>query len=111
MATMTGDEEERFGAKPPMVPVDENNRPIGEAHHRAKLTDAEVDLIRELREPSDGAKPLGVREIAQKFEVAPSTVSDIVNYLKRATTPVGWRRARVMPKAAVRVMKPEADND
>ena len=51
---------------------------VGETHHRAKLTDHDVELIRLLRE--GGMK---VREIAKKFECTPENVSQIVNYKTR----------------------------
>lgn len=48
-------------------------------HHWAgKLTDEDVDLIRELHE--DG---MGVMEIANKFDVSHGHVSDICQYMQR----------------------------
>jgi DNA invertase Pin-like site-specific DNA recombinase len=52
----------------------------GESHHRAKISDRDVKLMRELHE--DG---LMVSEIARKFECKRSTVSDIVHYRHRVT--------------------------
>lgn len=59
------------------VRVNERGRAIGEDHHRAKLSDADIDLILELR---DGGMSYGV--IASKLDhvpggVAKSTVRDI----------------------------------
>ena len=51
---------------------------VGETHHRAKLTDHDVELIRLLRE--GGMK---VVEIAKKFECTPQNISTIVNYRSR----------------------------
>ena len=51
---------------------------LGETHHRAKLTDHDVELIRLLRE--GGMK---IMEIAKKFECSPSNVSAITNYRHR----------------------------
>jgi DNA invertase Pin-like site-specific DNA recombinase len=51
---------------------------IGETHHRSKLTDHDVELIRILRE--SGMK---LKEIAKKFECSPQNVSAIVNYQSR----------------------------
>ena len=51
---------------------------VGESHHRAKLTDHEVELIRLLRE--GGMK---LKEIARKFECTPENISQIVNYKTR----------------------------
>ena len=51
---------------------------VGETHHRAKLTDHDVELIRLLRE--GGMK---VVEIARKFECTPQNISKIVHYRGR----------------------------
>ncbi|MCF8203655.1 MAG: helix-turn-helix domain-containing protein [Methylotenera sp.] len=45
---------------------------IGEGHQRAKLSDADVDLIYALREEG-----MSLGRIAEKFECAKSTVRDI----------------------------------
>ena len=79
-----------------MVAVNERGDRVGEDHPRAKLTDAEVDLIRELREPLDeGATPLSYGEIATKFEISKGTVFDIVNCRRRAVVPSGFKRVRI----------------
>ena len=70
--------------------VDDHGNRVGEDHPRAKLTDHEVELIRQLHEEGG----LSLREIAEKFEVTKGTVHDIVNYRRRATTVVGWRKAK-----------------
>lgn len=57
---------------------------VGETHHRAKLTDHDVELIRVLHE--DG---LSCAEIARKFYCARTTVSSIVNYQHRVTREEG----------------------
>jgi hypothetical protein len=51
---------------------------IGETHHRAKLTDLEVEFIRLLRELG-----LNTVEIALKFQCTPSNISQITNYRTR----------------------------
>ena len=48
-----------------IVAVNEHGRRIGESHPRAKLTDHEVDLIRELAEQG-----LTHEQIARKFELS-----------------------------------------
>ena len=50
--------------KKDVVAVNERGRRIGESHPRAKLTDHEVDLIRELAEEG-----LTYEDIARKFEL------------------------------------------
>ena len=51
---------------------------IGETHHRSKLTDHDVELIRLLRE--GGMKTV---EIAKKFGCSQQNISAIVNYRSR----------------------------
>lgn len=88
------------------VVVNERGRRIGESHPRARLTDHEIDLIRELAEdetdPITGKlirKGLSYREIAAKFDMEPSGayVSKIVKCVKRWQIPV--RMKRVLKKA------------
>lgn len=79
-----------------LVAVNDRGRRVGEDHHRAKLTDDEVELIRELAHPSDGAEPMPHRTIAEKFEISRGTVADIVSFRRRASYPVGWRRVRLV---------------
>lgn len=61
-----------------------NGYRVGETHHRAKLTDHDVELIRLLHE--DG---MSCTEIATKFECSRSTISDIANYKQRITVNMG----------------------
>ena len=51
---------------------------LGETHHRAKLTDHDVELIRLLREEG-----MMILEIAKKFKCSPSNISAITNYRHR----------------------------
>ena len=51
---------------------------VGESHHRAKLTDDDVRLVRALH--NEG---LGYGTIARKFDSAPSTIRDIVTFRTR----------------------------
>jgi predicted DNA-binding protein (UPF0251 family) len=75
-----------------LVGIDEHGNRVGEDHPRAKLTDHEVELIRQLHEEGG----LSMREIAEKFEVAKSTIVAIVNYQRRVSYPTGWRRVKVV---------------
>ena len=70
-----------------MVGVNKKNYRVGVSHHRAKITDHEVDLIRQLRDEG-----MMCREIAEKFEIGESTVWDIVKCKTRAQYPARWRR-------------------
>jgi len=78
-----------------IVGIDERGNRVGEDHPRAKLSDHEVELMRELHEGG-----MSCAEIGRKFEVAKSTVSLIVNYKRRATSPMGFRRVKLSPGAA-----------
>lgn len=75
-----------------MVGVNEQGCRVGEDHPRATLTNAEVDLIHELRNPTDGAQALSYGEIARKFEISKGTVFDIVRGRRRVAYATAWRR-------------------
>ena len=57
---------------------------VGESHNRAKLTDHDVELIRQLHE--GGMKQI---VIAKKFDCSPANISEIVNYRHRITVGMG----------------------
>ena len=61
-----------------------NGHRVGETHHRAKLSDHEVELIRLLRESG-----MSTVEIARKFECARTNISEIVNYRTRIGVGMG----------------------
>lgn len=69
-----------------LVAINEQGLRIGEDHHRAKLTDAEVERLRQLHEEG-----IGYRRLAVIFEVNPTTVRDIVKFRTRAQLPSTWR--------------------
>jgi len=52
----------------------------GEKHHRAKLSDEDVYLVRQLN--NEG---IGYKRIAKKFECGVSTIRDICTYRTRYT--------------------------
>ena len=63
-----------------IVAVNENGRRIGQTHHRAKATDKEIDLIRELHEEHRW----GYGRLSKKFNLSKRTIRDICSYKKRA---------------------------
>lgn len=71
--------------------VNDEGRVIGEFHHRAKLSDADVDLILALRDAG-----LSYGAIAAKFDdkvtVSKQQVYFICAGLKRSQLPKGYRR-------------------
>lgn len=70
--------------------LNERRYRIGESHHRAKLTDEQVDQMRELHEEQG----VGYRTLAKQFNVSKRTVRDIVQYKTRAQTPEFWVKAK-----------------
>lgn len=69
-----------------LVAVNERGLRVGQDHQRAKVTNREVELIRQLRE--DG---MSYRVLASKFELSTSTLWAICNFVKRAQAPVRWK--------------------
>lgn len=70
-----------------VVAVNEGGKRVGEDHQRAKLTNRDVELIRELH-----AQGWGYQRISQKFEVAKSTVQHILRgRMTRNQVPAGWK--------------------
>lgn len=76
---------------------------LGEAHHNAKLTDAEVDQIRDLHE--NGA--MGYKMIAHNYSVHRNTVKDICDFKHRATTPADYRTIIVAETTATFRVEPD----
>lgn len=77
-----------------IVAVNEKGNRIGEDHQRAKLTDRDVELIRQLL--ADGWAPV---EIARKFEVSRQTICDIHKGRRRSQIAMGWRTLGLGPYA------------
>ena len=71
-----------------LVAVNEQGCRIGEGHPKAKLSDATIDLIRELHE--DKGKSYGY--IAMKLNISKVFVQMICTYRRRAQTPDRWVR-------------------
>jgi ribosome-binding protein aMBF1 (putative translation factor) len=73
------------------VAVNDRGYRVGEDHQAAVLTDAEVELVRELREAGGWTYDA----LAEKFGVGKSTVADICTYRRRAQAATGWKEVRV----------------
>lgn len=86
---------------PKMVAVNDKGRRIGESHPRAKMTDAEVNLLRDMIDEltaKDGMKPMqAYRFLAEKFETSVDNVKSIATYRRRAETMKGAKRATTRP--------------
>lgn len=84
LKTLAGNQEKWFGHE--MVQYNERGNRIGESNPRAKLTDHEVDLLREMHEErkDDGSPKYSLGGLALRFKVPKSTVSDICSGRRRA---------------------------
>lgn len=71
-----------------LVAFNEAGLRIGQCHHRAVLTDAEVELVREMHE-NDG---MSYKTLANKFEVSKGTIAKICRYERRGQTPANWKK-------------------
>lgn len=67
--------------------VDDKGNVLGEARHRAKLSDADVELIRDIYD--EGLASYAT--LAGVFGVKKATIYDIVNFRRRATTPAAYK--------------------
>jgi len=74
-------------AKTKLVPVNERGYTIGERHHRAKLTDHDVELIVQLLD--DG---MSERRVAEKFDISRRLVRDIKSGRCRAQSAASYVR-------------------
>lgn len=79
------------------IKLNEAGRRIGETHHRSRLSDAEVDLMRDLHEDHG----LGYDRLSKRFGLARRTVRDIVNYKRRVSTVADIRVIRIEIEEAV----------
>lgn len=70
-----------------LVGVDEQGHRVGECHPMARLSDHDVELIRELAEGG-----MSYRVIAEKFEISKGTVCGIITYRRRYAYAVSSKR-------------------
>lgn len=69
------------------VAVDENGQRIGETHPNAKLTDAEVEQIRDLHELAKWTYD----QLATAYGAPKITIAKICTYQRRANTIARWK--------------------
>jgi hypothetical protein len=84
--------------------VNDRGHVIGQDHHRAKLTDHDVDLIRELRDEG-----LTYAEIAEKMDglIGKSMVAHICKGRYRSQTATGQKALRALPRWRARPAHPD----
>ena len=73
------------------IAVGERGIPLGENHPGAKLTDRQVEHMRDLYE--EGL--VGYKTLARWFKCSRDTARGICMFRRRATTPVGWKTKKV----------------
>ena len=76
-----------------VVAVSENGKRLGQSHHNAKLTDAEVDLLLELRQEDKDFWTY--TRLAEKFEISKSCVRFYVTGERRAQVAFAYRTVHV----------------
>lgn len=69
--------------------INEAGRRIGDSHHRAKLTDHEVEQVLQLH-----AEGYGYRKLATMFETSRFTIRDMVKMRRRTQFPASWKVIR-----------------
>lgn len=74
-----------------MIAINEQGKRIGQGHQFAKLTDEQVDRIRDLHEEHN----LSYTQLAAMYQVSKSVIAGICQYRRRAQTPFGWKRLKV----------------
>lgn len=79
-----------------IVGFNDIGRRVGQSHPKAGLDDNDVELMRKLFEAHPRGHPQhwSLGQLAAKFEVAKSTVADIVLYRTRSEAAV-YRRVRI----------------
>lgn len=75
-----------------LVGVDANGNRVGEDHPKARLSDHDIDLIRQLHDEG-----LGYRTLARKFECDKSTIRDVVKCRRRFATATRWKSVGMAP--------------
>ncbi|MCX8567045.1 MAG: hypothetical protein ON057_001772 [Glomeribacter sp. 1016415] len=87
------------------VAVNDRGLRIGESHHMARLTNREVELIRDLHDEG-----MGYEALAEKFEISRWTVGRICRFECRAQLPTRYKKVHVPKNFRCRVMRSESFN-
>jgi len=78
-------------ARHKMFAYNADGKRIGEDHPNARLTDEQIDRIRDLHEDHD----LKYSQLAEMYGVSKSMIAGVCQYRRRAQTPFGWKRLEV----------------
>lgn len=78
-----------------VVGVNERGWRVGEHHHHAKLTDQDVELIRQLRDDDPLFWTYDV--LAEKFDISKRHIRDILSMRKRVQYVVKFIEVRLKP--------------
>ena len=70
------------------VPVNEWGATIGEHHWKARLTDKQIDEIRDLHEDHN----ISYGQLAKQFNTSKEAIAKICRYERRAQTPERWKK-------------------
>jgi DNA invertase Pin-like site-specific DNA recombinase len=71
----------------PLVALNEKGLRVGETHVNAKLTDAQVEQIREAN-----TQGVSYRLLADRFGHSKSAIAKICRYERRNQIPVNWKK-------------------
>lgn len=84
------------------IGVNEGGRRVGESHHRSKLSDEQLESIRQLREMVDdeGKHPWSYGLLAKAFGTSKGHIHDIVSHRRRNQFVVEFKTVRVKPPKA-----------
>lgn len=76
-----------------LVAINDKGRRVGEEHHKAKLSNNDIELMRRMYEeyPVGHPKHLGFSKLAKIFECSRTHVVEICTYQQRAQTVAGFR--------------------
>lgn len=72
------------------VGVNERGLRVGQDHHRAKLTDADIDMLLALHEEG-----WGYRRLAAKFEISRSHAQRLCKGRQRSQRVASWKKVQV----------------
>lgn len=73
-----------------LIAVNETGDVVGDGHHKAILSDREVELVRQLREKHG----MDYETLAKKFEVTKRSIAAICRLERRACTPARYKHQK-----------------